>query len=258
MVPAGPLARLRAMAVLVWHYHASLGGPCRCLRCLRRSTRPAAMRCRSFFLLSGYVLSHVYLAPRRRPHFTCNLAPRFASTTPELDLRTAFQHHPAMKALAENRFATRTPTTSEKRFPISPRSRHGKENGDGAENASGKWGGRRADRGAGREGSRNGGDPRRAYSSGCSKSWAAFWPKVTADETLFEVEMEAMHDDVNMFEVFLSRDALLINQARQRHLAALGLDLAGKRVLEVGAGVGLHTQFFEALGCSVLTTDGRP
>ncbi len=59
------------------------------------------------------------------------------------------------------------------------------------------------------------------------------------------------------FEIFLTDDAFRINQARQNHLASLGLDLAGKRVLEVGAGIGLHTQFFEDLGCSVLTTDGR-
>ncbi|MBL1173896.1 FkbM family methyltransferase [Pantanalinema sp. GBBB05] len=62
----------------------------------------------------------------------------------------------------------------------------------------------------------------------------------------------------NQFEVFLTDEALKINKARQDHLAALGLQLAGKTVLEVGAGIGLHTQFFEDLGCSVLTTDGRP
>lgn len=60
------------------------------------------------------------------------------------------------------------------------------------------------------------------------------------------------------FEVFLTDEASKINKARQDHLAALGLQLAGKTVLEVGAGIGLHTQFFEDLGCSVLITDGRP
>jgi FkbM family methyltransferase len=60
------------------------------------------------------------------------------------------------------------------------------------------------------------------------------------------------------FEVFLTDEALRINKARQDHLAALGLQLAGKTVLEVGAGIGLHTQFFEDLGCSIVTTDGRP
>jgi SAM-dependent methyltransferase len=42
------------------------------------------------------------------------------------------------------------------------------------------------------------------------------------------------------------------------HLASLGLDLEGKSVLEVGAGIGLHTEFFEARGCRVLSTDGNP
>jgi SAM-dependent methyltransferase len=57
--------------------------------------------------------------------------------------------------------------------------------------------------------------------------------------------------------VFETPDALHINQARLDHLAALGLDLDGKRVIEVGAGVGLLTGFFEARGCSVVSTEGR-
>lgn len=55
--------------------------------------------------------------------------------------------------------------------------------------------------------------------------------------------------------VFLSAEALAINEARLCHLASLGLDLAGKRVLEVGGGIGLHTCFFESLGCEVLFTE---
>jgi 2-polyprenyl-3-methyl-5-hydroxy-6-metoxy-1,4-benzoquinol methylase len=60
------------------------------------------------------------------------------------------------------------------------------------------------------------------------------------------------------FDVFLSEQAKDLNHARLRHLASLGLDLRGKRVLEVGAGIGLHTEFFEHLGCTVISTDGRP
>jgi len=58
-------------------------------------------------------------------------------------------------------------------------------------------------------------------------------------------------------EVFLYQDAVLMNQARLDHLEMLNLDLPGKRVLEVGAGMGLLTHFFEDQGCIVLTTDGR-
>jgi FkbM family methyltransferase len=60
------------------------------------------------------------------------------------------------------------------------------------------------------------------------------------------------------FAPFLTEQALGMNAARLEHLASLGLDLDGKRVLEVGAGIGLHTSFFEERGCEVLSTDGNP
>ena len=60
------------------------------------------------------------------------------------------------------------------------------------------------------------------------------------------------------FDMFDSEGAMKINRARQDHLASLGLDLARKSVLEVGAGVGWHTGFFERLGCRIVSTDGRP
>jgi FkbM family methyltransferase len=60
------------------------------------------------------------------------------------------------------------------------------------------------------------------------------------------------------FSMFLEPDALGINAARQQHLASLGLDLDNKLVLEVGAGIGLHTGFFEERGCDILATDGNP
>ncbi len=60
------------------------------------------------------------------------------------------------------------------------------------------------------------------------------------------------------FEVFDSEGASQINRARQDHLASLGVDLARQSVLEVGAGVGWHTAFFEKLGCNIISTDARP
>jgi hypothetical protein len=48
------------------------------------------------------------------------------------------------------------------------------------------------------------------------------------------------------------------NRRRQEHLASLHLDLAGRSVLEVGAGVGDHTSFFLDRGCRITSTDGRP
>jgi SAM-dependent methyltransferase len=48
------------------------------------------------------------------------------------------------------------------------------------------------------------------------------------------------------------------NQRRQEHLASLGLDLHGKRVLEVGAGVGDHVLFFLDRGCTMVSVEPRP
>jgi SAM-dependent methyltransferase len=48
-----------------------------------------------------------------------------------------------------------------------------------------------------------------------------------------------------------------INEARMRHLAWLGLGLEGKRVLDVGCGVGDLDHFFISRGCSVVCLDGR-
>jgi SAM-dependent methyltransferase len=52
-------------------------------------------------------------------------------------------------------------------------------------------------------------------------------------------------------------EALAINKARLDHLGSLGLALASKRVLEVGAGVGKLTSFWERKRCTVVSTDGR-
>lgn len=56
---------------------------------------------------------------------------------------------------------------------------------------------------------------------------------------------------------FCKPKVIKINEARLKHLASLGLSLEGKSVLEVGAGIGMLTHFFEDLGCDVLSTEGR-
>ena len=50
---------------------------------------------------------------------------------------------------------------------------------------------------------------------------------------------------------------LRLNQRRLEHLASLGLPLAGKRVLELGCGVGDLTAFWVDRGCRVHCVDGR-
>jgi SAM-dependent methyltransferase len=58
-------------------------------------------------------------------------------------------------------------------------------------------------------------------------------------------------------ESFDTDAALEINEARLAHLASLELPIEGRRVLEVGAGVGRLTSFFLDRGCSVVVTEAR-
>ncbi len=57
--------------------------------------------------------------------------------------------------------------------------------------------------------------------------------------------------------VFHSEHYQRHNQKRLEHLASLNLEVAGKSVLEVGAGIGDHTGFFLERGCQVLSTEAR-
>lgn len=63
---------------------------------------------------------------------------------------------------------------------------------------------------------------------------------------------------INPFAPFLDDESMRLDAARQDHLATLGLDFKGLDVLEVGAGIGLHTGYFERRGANVLSTDARP
>lgn len=57
--------------------------------------------------------------------------------------------------------------------------------------------------------------------------------------------------------VFESDAAERINRARMGHLATLGLPLDGRRVLDVGAGIGKLARFFVERGCRVVCVEGR-
>jgi len=56
---------------------------------------------------------------------------------------------------------------------------------------------------------------------------------------------------------FRGANYLRHNARRQEHLATLGLDLAGRSVLELGAGIGDHTTFFLDRGCDVTSVEPR-
>lgn len=74
---------------------------------------------------------------------------------------------------------------------------------------------------------------------------------------IFGIGPEARKARPGPYDVFLSDDAIAINRDRQAHLASLDLPIDGKSVLEVGAGIGLHTKFFLDRGCTVVVTDGN-
>lgn len=59
------------------------------------------------------------------------------------------------------------------------------------------------------------------------------------------------------YAVFRSDYHVRINNRRLEHLASLNLDLFGKSVLEVGAGVGDLTSFFLDRDCMVTSSDSR-
>jgi FkbM family methyltransferase len=59
-------------------------------------------------------------------------------------------------------------------------------------------------------------------------------------------------------KVFHCDEDLRHNQRRLEHLASLGLDIVGKTVLELGAGIGDRTSFFLDRSCKVVAAEGRP
>jgi SAM-dependent methyltransferase len=58
-------------------------------------------------------------------------------------------------------------------------------------------------------------------------------------------------------EVFDAPNAIAINQARMANLKAMGLSLAGKRILDIGCGVGHLAARLVEMGSTVVCVDGR-
>ncbi|MBL8672248.1 MAG: methyltransferase domain-containing protein [Alphaproteobacteria bacterium] len=68
---------------------------------------------------------------------------------------------------------------------------------------------------------------------------------------------EAWRALVGSFERFRSLAYIRHNMRRLEHLASLGLDLSGKRVLDLGAGIGDHAAFYIDRGCTVVSVEPR-
>jgi FkbM family methyltransferase len=83
-------------------------------------------------------------------------------------------------------------------------------------------------------------------------------PAPIAHAALAPDTASATNADTRALSEFRADHYVRHNQRRQEHLASLGLPLAERSVLELGAGIGDHTSFFLDRGCSVCVTEGRP
>jgi len=64
--------------------------------------------------------------------------------------------------------------------------------------------------------------------------------------------------DRRIYADFFSASYQQNNLGRLQHLESLGLDLANKSVLELGAGVGDHSLFYLYRNCRLIAVEGRP
>jgi SAM-dependent methyltransferase len=82
----------------------------------------------------------------------------------------------------------------------------------------------------------------------------AFWSTVRVRGRDFASEAIPDGGDLRVFEIDAARR---INAARLRAIESLGLDLRGKRVLDVGSGPGHFASFYAARDCTVVAVEGR-
>ncbi len=82
--------------------------------------------------------------------------------------------------------------------------------------------------------------------------------RTTAEQLLLWRRGLGVLRDWKIYADFSSPTYQQHNIARLQHLESLGLDLVGKSVLDVGAGIGDHTLFYLFRNCRVLAVEGRP
>jgi FkbM family methyltransferase len=97
------------------------------------------------------------------------------------------------------------------------------------------------------------------YGNNAQLKWGncIFLCSTLLSNTLTRVALPTQKTHLSPVRAFHSEHYLKHNEARQNHLASLGLQLGNQRVLEVGAGIGDHTPFFLERGCSVVVTEAR-
>jgi 2-polyprenyl-3-methyl-5-hydroxy-6-metoxy-1,4-benzoquinol methylase len=93
-------------------------------------------------------------------------------------------------------------------------------------------------------------------SDGRDRGNAAVTARAAAELRMTTTTIEE-HDLARATADFRTEHYLRINARRLEHLASLGLPLHGKRVLELGAGIGDLTSFFLDRDCTVLALEGR-
>jgi len=72
------------------------------------------------------------------------------------------------------------------------------------------------------------------------------------------VRRTGIKHDNSLLGNFHSHNYLRHNARRLEHLASLHLPVAGLSVLEVGAGIGDHSEYYIDRGCKITITDARP
>jgi peptidoglycan/LPS O-acetylase OafA/YrhL len=82
LAPLDTLRGIAALSVLFWHYRTGFGGSMPLYPVFAPFYESGGLAVPFFFLLSGYILAHVYMTPQRKGELGSNLFARFARMGP--------------------------------------------------------------------------------------------------------------------------------------------------------------------------------